>query len=70
MAPIKNGSAVFNEVPHGYPVVDKTIVYKSDTIDLETVPLNGGILVKTLYLSVDPYFRNQMKEGGFELGKP
>ncbi|KAF8601427.1 alcohol dehydrogenase [Ceratobasidium sp. AG-I] len=75
MTPIKNGSAIFNEVPHGFPVLDKTIAYKSETIDLETVPLDGGILVKTLYLSIDPYFRGRMKDpatapGGFQLGKP
>ena len=33
----------------------KTTVYDdSQTIDLDTVPLNGGFLVKTLVLSIDP----------------
>ncbi|TFY64903.1 hypothetical protein EVJ58_g2313 [Rhodofomes roseus] len=34
----------------------------SQTIDLETVPLNGGFLVKTLVLSIDPYMRGRMRE--------
>jgi hypothetical protein len=41
------------------------IVYdQSPTIDIEHVPLNGGILVKTLVLSIDPYMRGQMRSPG------
>lgn len=76
MAPINNVCAVFNEVPSGYPVVGKTIVTKTETIDLDTVPLNGGTLVKTLYLSLDPYLRGMMRDpsaksyfAGYEIGK-
>ena len=49
----------------------------ADTIDLENVPLNGGVLVKTLYLSVDPYLRGRMRDpkipsysSPLEVGKP
>jgi NADPH-dependent curcumin reductase CurA len=46
----------------GYPVPGETTVYDTTkTIDLETVPLNGGFLLKTLVLSVDPYFRALMR---------
>ncbi|KAJ7820955.1 hypothetical protein B0H13DRAFT_1660687 [Mycena leptocephala] len=42
----------------GYPVPGETTVYDTtQNIDLETVSLNGGILLKTLVLSIDPYFR-------------
>lgn len=34
----------------------------SETIDLEKVPLGGGILVKQLVLSSDPYLREKMRE--------
>ncbi|KAF9493534.1 NAD-P-binding protein [Pleurotus eryngii] len=62
MAPVKNGRHLFNEVPVGYPVPGKTTVYdESQTIDLETVPLNGGILIKTLSFSIDPYMRGRMR---------
>jgi hypothetical protein len=30
-------------------------------IDPETVPLNGGFLIKTLVLSIDPYLRGLMR---------
>jgi len=56
MAPVRNARVIFNERPEG-----KTTVYDgSKTIDLETVKLNGGILVKTLFLSIDPNIRAKM----------
>ena len=33
----------------------------SETIDLETVPLDGGFLVKVLEISIDPYMRGRMR---------
>lgn len=46
----------------GYPEPGKTTIYdETETIDLDNVPLNGGILVKTLNLSIDPYLRNRMR---------
>ncbi|OCH96220.1 NAD-P-binding protein [Obba rivulosa] len=63
MAPVKNGRHLFNEVPAGYPEPGKTTVYDdSETIDLENTPLNGGLLVKTLILSIDPYMRGRMRD--------
>ena len=51
----------------GYPEPGKTTVYdESETIDPDTVPLNGGFLVKTLVLSVDPYLRGKMRDPGVE----
>jgi len=63
MAPVTNGRHLFNEVPKGYPVPGKTTVYDaSQKIDLETVPLNGGFLLKTLALSIDLFMRGKMKD--------
>ncbi|KIK63107.1 hypothetical protein GYMLUDRAFT_41420 [Collybiopsis luxurians FD-317 M1] len=78
MAPIKNGRLLFNEVPTGYPIPGRTTVYDgSGTIDVESEPLNGSILVKTLVLSVDPYLRGKMRapeaksyNPPFALGEP
>lgn len=46
-----------------------------ETIDIDNVALDGGVLAKTLYLSVDPYMRNRMRDPSiksyappFELG--
>ena len=35
---------------------------ESQTIDLDNVPLDGGILVKVLVLSIDPFLRRRMRE--------
>ncbi|TDL20587.1 NAD-P-binding protein [Rickenella mellea] len=60
--PTRNARVLFNEVPTGYPEPGKTDKYDdSQTIDLENVPLNGGFLVKILYLSIDPYMRGRMR---------
>ncbi|KAF8965858.1 hypothetical protein BDZ97DRAFT_2074402 [Flammula alnicola] len=78
MAPVTNGRIIFNSVPEGYPEPGKTTVYDaSQTIDPDTVPLNGGFLVKTLELSIDPYMRGRMRapekksySPPFPLGQP
>lgn len=70
MVTVNNGTAIFNEVPQGLPVLDKTIVFKSESIDLDTVQLNGGILVKALYLSIDPYLKLFMRDPSVESWAP
>ncbi|CAE6446937.1 unnamed protein product [Rhizoctonia solani] len=77
MSPTKNSAAIFNSIPEGYPVLNETIVTGSSTIDLAEIPLSGGTLVKTLYLSIDPYLRGRMREvssqpyiNEFTIGKP
>ncbi|KAF8996534.1 alcohol dehydrogenase [Cyathus striatus] len=77
MAPVTNGRIVFNAIPDGYPEPGKTVVYDTtQTIDLDNVPLNGGILVKLLNLSIDPYLRGKIPAlratqwAAFTLGEP
>ncbi|KAI0776475.1 alcohol dehydrogenase [Irpex lacteus] len=76
MAPVQNGKLLFNERPKDYPIPGKTTVYdESETIDIDSVPLNGGCLLKVLCVSIDPYLRGLMRETnsyvrGLELGKP
>ncbi|KAG8213901.1 hypothetical protein J3R82DRAFT_10646 [Butyriboletus roseoflavus] len=88
MAPITNARQIFNEIPtgwssssgqFGYPIPGRTVVYDTgQTIDLENVPLRGGILLKTLILSIDPYMRGRMRDPtitdsyipAFQLGQP
>lgn len=48
----------------GFPEPGKTtITDRTEMIDLESAPLNGGILVKAVAISVDPYMRLLMQEG-------
>ncbi|KAJ7727173.1 hypothetical protein B0H14DRAFT_3169495 [Mycena olivaceomarginata] len=79
MAPKTNGRVLFNSFPADYPVPGETVVHDtSQTIDIETHPLNGGFLVKTLVLSIDPYMRGLMSKpdksyvarASFAIGEP
>ncbi|KAJ7028398.1 alcohol dehydrogenase [Mycena alexandri] len=78
MAPITNGRVIFNAVPQDFPIPGETTVYDTtQTIDLDKVPLNGGLLIKVLVLSVDPYMRGRLRAPevksympAFVLGKP
>ncbi|KAI0692468.1 NAD(P)-binding protein [Cerioporus squamosus] len=79
MAPVKNGRVIYNEIPTGMlSNPGKTLVYdESQTIDLDNEPLNGGILVKILVLSIDPYLRRKMQDPSipsffpaFKVGEP
>ncbi|KAG8761787.1 hypothetical protein FRC12_009334 [Ceratobasidium sp. 428] len=78
MAPVRNGRLIFSSIPTDYPIPGETTVYDtSKQIDLDNVVLNGGILTKTLYLSIDPYIRGRMREvtsksysSAFKLGEP
>ncbi|KAH8804273.1 NAD-P-binding protein [Flagelloscypha sp. PMI_526] len=78
MASTVNGKVIFNSIPQGYPEPGKTTVYDdSETIDLDFVALNGGVLVKTLVINIEPYFRGRMREAhipsyvpAFPLGEP
>ncbi|KAF7340530.1 PKS-ER domain-containing protein [Mycena sanguinolenta] len=78
MAPVQNGRVLFNTIPDDYPVPGETTVYDtSQTIDIENVLLNGGILIKVLALSVDPYMRGSLRAPeigsympAFTLGQP
>ncbi|KAJ8514280.1 hypothetical protein ONZ45_g8167 [Pleurotus djamor] len=66
MVAIANKRLVFKQVPtQGWPVPGETTVYDaSQTIDLDTVPLNGGFLVKTLYVSLDYWIYSRMVVSG------
>lgn len=65
MAPVRNGRVLFTSVPapNTYPEPGKNTLYDdSQTIDLDNAPLNGGFLLKTLVLSIDPYMRGKMRD--------
>ncbi|KAH9922763.1 uncharacterized protein B0H18DRAFT_956131 [Fomitopsis serialis] len=56
----------FNEIPASKTFAEpgKTTVYYDDsqTIDLDTVPLNGSFLAKTAVFSIDPFMRGRMRD--------
>jgi len=63
MSPVQNSRVIYNAIPEGYPVPGlTTITDKKQTMDLDNVPLDGGFLLKTLVISVDPYLRGRMRK--------
>jgi len=78
MAPVRNARVIFNSIPSDYPEPGKTTVYDDkNTIDIENARLDGGFILKTLVLSIDPYMRGRMRPPevesyvpAFTLGEP
>ncbi|KAK7207414.1 hypothetical protein BZA70DRAFT_264787 [Myxozyma melibiosi] len=59
MASIENKSVIFKSVPVGYPTADNLPVVSS------TIPASapeGGLLIKVLTISLDPYMRGRMRD--------
>lgn len=61
MAPVPNKSLIYKEVPTGYVEAGKHVVVEERPLDLDAADLQGGILVKVLYISCDPYLRILMR---------
>jgi len=62
MAPVTNARVLFAAIPKDFPIPGETTVHDTtQTIDLDDVALNGGFLIKTLVLSVDPYMHGRMR---------
>ncbi|GJJ10830.1 hypothetical protein Clacol_005058 [Clathrus columnatus] len=56
--------------PPGYPKPGQDLVYEtSETLDLETVSLNGGFLTKTLLISPEPWLRERLRVVGYGVVK-
>lgn len=58
----RNLSLVFSAIPEGKPVPGKHIKVEDRPLDLDnTQAPDGGLLVKTHYVSLDPYQRGRMR---------
>lgn len=55
-----NKSFIFKKVPQGFPVPGQDLVTEDRPIDLNAVP-EGGLIVKNLVASFDPYMRGRMR---------
>lgn len=56
-----NKTFVFKQPPQGFPVPGQDLVTEDRPIDLEAVPA-GGLLIKGLVASYDPYLRGRMRD--------
>lgn len=70
MAKTQNKALVFKKVPDGLPKAGQDIVVENREIDLDQELQDGSILVKNLYISLDPYMRGKMREAGTKSYSP
>lgn len=59
--PTANKTFVLKKVPQGWPVPGQDLVVEDRPIDLDVVP-EGGLVVKHLVASFDPYMRGRMRD--------
>ncbi|TEB24770.1 NAD(P)-binding protein [Coprinellus micaceus] len=73
MVLVTNARLTFNSIPDGHLKPGDLVHDTSNKIDPDTVPLNGGILLKLIVLSPDPFMRTLMNSDGeppYDLGEP
>lgn len=67
--PTPNKSFIFKQPPQGFPVPGKDILTEDRPIDLDAVP-QGGLVVKNLVASYDPYLRGRMRDAKIQSYSP
>ncbi|KAM0793142.1 hypothetical protein ACM66B_000618 [Microbotryomycetes sp. NB124-2] len=74
---VQNNSLHFAQVPDGEPKPGVDLKLVTSEFDVEGAKLDGGLLIKTLAISLDPYMRGRMRDPSvksysppFELNKP
>ena len=70
MSPTKNTAVIYAAEPTGRIDPDVHLKVVEQEIDLDNVPLNGGVLLKTIALSSDPYMRYRMRDPKIEMFVP
>ena len=58
---VKNGTVLYVQEPTGLIEPGVTVKYVEQEIDLDNAPLDGGVLVKVIAMSSDPYMRYRMR---------
>lgn len=70
MPTVTNGRIIYVKHPTGYYEPGVHTKYVEEQLDTDTVPLTGGILVKVLAISSDPYMRHRMRDESIPLFAP
>ncbi|KAK6539294.1 hypothetical protein TWF694_009527 [Orbilia ellipsospora] len=73
---VQSKSVIFSSVPNGFPIPGKDLVVKTNEVDISKAP-DGGVVLKVLLASVDPYMRGLLRDPeiksdnpAFPLGEP
>lgn len=56
-----NKTFIYKKLPSGLPIPGEHLTVEDRPIDLSAVP-SGGLIVKNLYASYDPYLRRRMRD--------
>lgn len=67
---VQNKALMYKSVPVGAPVAGKDLVIETLEFDIEQAPPAGGITIKTLYASFDPYMRGRMRDPSIKSYSP
>jgi NADPH-dependent curcumin reductase CurA len=73
---VQSKSLIFAKHPTALPIVGEDLKITSTDFDLNAAPPAGGLILKTNYVSYDPYQRGRMRPpsgsyiSGFKLGEP
>ncbi|KAI5478552.1 phospholipid:diacylglycerol acyltransferase [Pseudohyphozyma bogoriensis] len=74
---VLNRGIIFLEIPSAEVVPSKHLKLKEYETDIDSVPLNGGVVVKNKAVSLDPYMKGRMRDPkvqsyapAYTLGKP
>uniref|UniRef100_A0A5B7BVA4 Putative 2-alkenal reductase (NADP(+)-dependent) n=1 Tax=Davidia involucrata TaxID=16924 RepID=A0A5B7BVA4_DAVIN len=67
---VSNKQIIFRDYVSGFPKESDMFVKTSSTIQLKIPEGSEAVLVKTLYLSCDPYMRNRMKNISYADAEP
>ncbi|KAK6531765.1 hypothetical protein TWF694_002934 [Orbilia ellipsospora] len=54
-------SLIYSQVPNGYPVPGQDLTVRASEVDITQAP-EGGVVLKVLLVSVDPYMRGKMRD--------
>ncbi|KAK4552845.1 hypothetical protein LTR86_010179 [Recurvomyces mirabilis] len=57
-----NKSVIFKKIPEGTPAKGEHLVLEDRPLDLDASPPEGGLVVRNLYFSFDPYQRGRMRD--------
>ena len=59
---VQNKRFVLKQYADGFPKPGQDLDVEADSFDLDQAPPPGGLIVKNLYFSFDPYLRGKMRE--------
>jgi NADPH-dependent curcumin reductase CurA len=58
---VQSKSLVLARLPVGYPIPGEDLIITTNEVDIEAPPPEGGLILKTNYISYDPYLRAHMR---------